>query len=306
MRTSSPSRRSVPESARGSALVEGVLPLVTRGDPRCDLCGRAEAELAEDPREMRLHGLLAQEQLPGDLAVGTSGSHELGDLALPGAQRLESLLPRRPAPAPPDPPASRSSRTASSRSRCDPDAAAWRSAAVSCAIAASRSPAANARPPITRPRAASSAPPIRSASATAASASSAARRESLRASATSASARAVAARASKPDLLCQADGAGRVCLGGLQIPDSEVGFHEHGSPRTDPARRDIVGREQPSSTIEVTTTDQDCAEHGPAIVARAESSSRSARLTLSLVAASAASSRSPCSRSVQARIHKTH
>jgi hypothetical protein len=237
MRTSSPSRRSVPESARGSALVEGVLPLVTGGDPRCDLCARAEAELAEDPREMRLHGLLAQEQLPGDLAVGTSGSHELGDLALPGARRLESLLPRRPAPARPTlRPSRRSSRTASSRSRCDPDAAAWRSAAVSCAIAASRSPAANARPPITRPRAASSARrygphrPPRPARALRPVENHCARAPPVLR-------RAQSPRGPPSPIFSAKPTARAACLGGLQIPDSEVGFHEHGSPRTDPARR---------------------------------------------------------------------
>ena len=47
---------------------------------------RHHAELGEDVRQVALDGLLAQEQLGGDLSVGLALGHVPGDLELPTAQ----------------------------------------------------------------------------------------------------------------------------------------------------------------------------------------------------------------------------
>ena len=55
-----------------------------------ELGARADAELLVRVGEVGLDGAVAEEELRGDLLVRVAGGDELGDLALPGAQRGEA------------------------------------------------------------------------------------------------------------------------------------------------------------------------------------------------------------------------
>src|SRR3954468_18485833 len=59
-----------------------------------DVDARRRAELGEDVAQVRLDGLLAEEQLRRDLPVGLAGGDERRDLALAPRQRVEAAAAR--------------------------------------------------------------------------------------------------------------------------------------------------------------------------------------------------------------------
>src|SRR5436190_23504328 len=62
--------------------------------PQRRLRAVGDAELAEDPRQVRLHGLLADLQAPGDQLVGEPVDEQLQDLALALRERRERVRGR--------------------------------------------------------------------------------------------------------------------------------------------------------------------------------------------------------------------
>src|SRR4051794_2940707 len=66
-----------------------------------ELDTRAHAEFAEDVAQVRLDGLLTEEQRRGDLGVGLAVDDEAGELELARAERPDSRLVRLARPAAP-------------------------------------------------------------------------------------------------------------------------------------------------------------------------------------------------------------
>src|SRR3954451_17941792 len=84
-RASSITGRSVTDSGVHEALV---------GRPQGRLGPRAEAELAEDVRDVRACGSLADVELGGDLLVGSTGAQQREDLELARCEACPELLAR--------------------------------------------------------------------------------------------------------------------------------------------------------------------------------------------------------------------
>ena len=74
-------------------LAAALAPVALDGARHLDARGRAE--LHEDVPQVRLHRLVAEEQLGGDLAVGLAVGHQAGDLELALGQRRHAGVPRR-------------------------------------------------------------------------------------------------------------------------------------------------------------------------------------------------------------------
>src|SRR5688500_5574374 len=62
-------------------------PLLSAHDPGGDLGAGAEAELVQDVLDVAHGGVLGDDELGGDLAVGQAAGHESGDLGLARAER---------------------------------------------------------------------------------------------------------------------------------------------------------------------------------------------------------------------------
>ena len=277
------------------------------GDPGCDLCPGADAELAEDAREVCLDRLLAEEELPAISrlvrpSVTSSAIWRSRVSARDAAGRLRREERR----------ARRGCRVGAARER--PRRAPLRRgvigllpAAVSSRIAASRSVGASARPRgaacrgqhRARHRPARRRPP-RSARARR-------RREHYpRASATRDWARAAAARDPASSIFAARAGARAACASAdprspsARSPRRAPGSSDRSSRARRRTARGAPGRGRLRRGRRVRRRAPCCA-----IVTRADSSSCAARAALSSAAASAGY-RSPRSSRIQLRIQSTH